>query len=60
MRSKVNNKRIVSITSSATPAINVDVTDLFQITALALDITSMTSGLTGTPKDGQQLWIQIT
>lgn len=51
--------RINTITSSATPAINVGTTDEFTITALAAVITSMTSGLTGTPIDGQQLIIRI-
>jgi len=51
--------RINSTTSSATPAINTDITDQFNITALAAAITSMTSGLTGTPTDGQKLLIRI-
>jgi hypothetical protein len=51
--------RVNSTTSSATPAINTDTTDLFEITALAANITSMTSGLTGTPVDGQKLLIRI-
>ena len=51
--------RVNSTTSSATPAINTDTTDLFKITALAAAITSMTSSLTGTPNDGQKLMIRI-
>lgn len=51
--------RINTIASSATPAINTDTTDQFNITALAAAITSMTSGLTGTPRDGQHLMIRI-
>jgi hypothetical protein len=51
--------RINSTASSATPAINTDTTDQFNITALAAAITSMTSGLTGTPRDGQHLMIRI-
>lgn len=51
--------RINSTTSSATPSINVDTTDQFNITALAAAITSMTSGLSGTPTDGQKLMIRI-
>lgn len=51
--------RINSTASSATPAINTDTTDQFNITALAAAITSMTSGLTGTPRDGQHLLIRI-
>lgn len=42
-------KRVTSITSSATPAFNVDNFDILQITALAVNITSMTSSLSGTP-----------
>lgn len=51
--------RVVSITSSATPAINTDVVDLYKITALAVNITSMTSGLLGAPHDGQRLLVRI-
>jgi len=52
--------RTVSITSSATPSIDQKLTDQFNITALAANITSMTSGLTGaTPTDGQKLMIRI-
>lgn len=51
--------RIGTTTSSATPAINVDTVDQFNITALATAITSMSSGLTGTPTDGQKLMIRI-
>lgn len=53
------NPRISTTASSATPSINVDTTDQFNITALAVAITSMTSGLTGTPVDGQKLLIRI-
>jgi hypothetical protein len=59
----LTNKRITprinTVTSSATPAINVDTTDQFNITAQAAAITSMTSGLTGTPTDGQPLTVRI-
>lgn len=57
--SKRITPRINSTASNATPAINVDTTDQFNITALAADITSMTSGLSGTPTDGQKLVIRI-
>ncbi len=49
--------RVTSITSSATPAINVATTDLFEITALAAVITGFT--ITGTPLDGQTLNVRI-
>lgn len=52
--------RIGSTASSATPAINTDSYDQYNITALATGITSMTTSLTGTPVDGQKLIIQIT
>jgi hypothetical protein len=51
--------RINTTASSATPAIDVNATDLFTITALAAAITSMTSGLTGTASNGQKLMIRI-
>lgn len=51
--------RIGTTASSATPSINVDNVDQFNITALATNITSMTSGLSGTPTDGQKLIIRI-
>lgn len=51
--------RVTSITSSATPSLNTDTTDQLNITALAAAITSMTSGLTGTPRDGQKVMIRI-
>jgi hypothetical protein len=60
----LTNKRITprtgTTTSSATPAINTDVTDYYSITAQAVDITSFTTSLTGTPTTGQKLWISIT
>ena len=51
--------RIGTTASSATPSINVDTVDQYNITALAIAITSMTSGLTGTPLDGQKLLIRV-
>lgn len=42
-------KRVSSIVSSATPSINIDSYDALTITALATAITSMSSGLSGTP-----------
>lgn len=51
--------RVNSTTSSATPSINTDTTDQFNITALAAAITSMTTNLTGTPRDGQKLMIRF-
>jgi len=51
--------RTNTVTSHATPSINVGTTDIFTITALAEAITSMTTNLTGTPVNGQKLTIRI-
>jgi hypothetical protein len=51
--------RVVTTASSATPTINTDTTDQFGLTAQAVDITSFTTNLSGTPTDGQKLWIYI-
>lgn len=56
----VGGKRVTSETSSATPTINVNITDIHRITAQTVDITSMTTNLSGTPTHGQQLIIEIT
>jgi hypothetical protein len=53
-------KRVTSETSSATPTINTDNTDIHRITALAANITSFTTNLTGTPAHGDLLRIEIT
>jgi hypothetical protein len=45
--------------SSATPTINTDTSEYHEITALATNITSFTTNLTGTPGRGQKLWIAI-
>ena len=58
------NKRITarvdSTTSSATPTINTDNIDTYKLTAQAVDITSFTTNLTGTPTDDQILHIVVT
>lgn len=58
------NKRITArtgtVASSATPTINTDNIDFYSITALAAAITSFTTNLSGTPTEGQTLWIAIT
>ena len=61
----LTNKRLTprvlaSSANSATPAINTDSYDFIDITAQTVAITSFTSGLTGTPTNGQKLWIAIT
>jgi hypothetical protein len=51
--------RVSTTTSSATPTINTDDVDMFGLTALAVNITSFTTNLSGTPTDGQKLWVYI-
>lgn len=52
--------RVGSTTSHANPSINTDNFDIYKLTAQAVDISSFTTNLTGTPTDGQVLIIQIT
>ena len=60
----LTNKRITlrtgTTTSSATPTINTDNVNFYSLTAQAVDITSFTTNLSGTPTEGQMLWIAIT
>jgi hypothetical protein len=51
--------RVITTSSSATPTINTDNTDQYGLTAQAVDITSFTTNLSGTPTNGQKLWIYI-
>ena len=57
----LTNKRITprigTVTSTATPSININSFDQYNITALAANITSVT--VTGTPTDGQKLMVRI-
>lgn len=53
-------RRVVTVTQSATPTINTDITDVASITGLAQAVTSFTSNLTGTPVAGDLLMIQVT
>lgn len=53
-------RRVGSTTSSATPTINTDDYDVYRLTAQTVDITSFTTNLSGTPVDGDLLWISIT
>lgn len=59
LSNKRTTPRVTTITSSATPTINTDNCDAVSITALALAITSMSSGLSGTPADFDKLIIRI-
>ena len=51
--------RVTSESSSATPTINTDNSDCHSITALAVDVTSMTTNLSGTPTNFQKLIIRF-
>lgn len=53
----VDTTRITSITSSSTPTPNADTTDQLNLTAAAVSPTF--GAPTGTPKDGQLLWIRV-
>lgn len=52
-------KRFTSIVSHATPTIDTDDCDVVTITAQAEAITEMTTNLTGTPADFDELTIRI-
>ena len=54
-------KRVLALSAnSATPAINTDLYDVVHITAQTASITSFTSGLSGTPVDGDTLHVSVT
>lgn len=53
-------KRTGTTTSHATPTINTDNVDFYSLTAQTEAITSFTTNLSGTPTEGQTLWIAIT
>jgi hypothetical protein len=59
----LTNKRVTprvgTTASSATPTINTDSYDEYDITALAAAITSMTTNLSGTPTNGQKLMLRF-
>ena len=55
----IKSREVYYITSSATPNIHTDKYGSVSITALATNITSMTSGLTWVPVDFQPLVIRI-
>ena len=52
--------RVLGTTSHATPTINTDNCDIYQLTAQAEDITSFTTNLSGTPVEGDVLIIEVT
>ncbi len=60
LTNKRTTPRVVTTSQSATPTINSDNGDVFNITALAQAITSMTTNLSGTPTAYQPMRICIT
>jgi hypothetical protein len=54
-------KRVVATSApGATPSINSDVTDVAEFTAMAAAVTSLTTNLTGSPSDGDELTLRFT
>lgn len=60
LTNKRSTPRPGETTSSATPTINTDNYDFYHLTAQAVDITSFTTNLSGTPTTDQRLHIAIT
>ena len=61
----LTNKRVTPrvlalSTNAVNPVINTDACDFVDITNQSSSIASFTAGLSGTPTDGQKLWIAIT
>jgi hypothetical protein len=61
----LTNKRLTprvlaSTANSDTPTLNTDNYDMMVITGQSVAITSFTTNLSGTPTNGQKLWISIT
>ena len=56
----VQQRVLASTANSATPTLNTDNYDMMVITGQSATITSFTTNLTGTPVNGQKLWIAIT
>lgn len=59
MTNKRITSRVTTEVSSATPTINTDNSDAHTITALATAITSMTTNLSGSPTNFQELTVRI-
>ncbi len=57
---KRNQPRVLTVTAGATPSTNTDNGDIYSITGLAANITSMTTNLTGTPVTGERVTWEIT
>lgn len=58
--SRIVPRVLASTANSATPTLNTDSYDMMVITGQSVAITSFTTNLTGTPVNGQKLWISIT
>jgi hypothetical protein len=56
----VQPRVLASTANSATPTLNTDSYDMMVITGQSVAITSFTTNLTGTPVNGQKLWVSIT
>lgn len=60
----ISNKRITkrktTVTSSATPTLNTDNTDIARLTGLSVNITNASTNLTGTPEHGDLFSYEIT
>lgn len=53
-------KRVVNVTSSATPTLNTNNCDIASLTGLATNITNASTNLTGTPNHGDLFSYEIT
>jgi hypothetical protein len=58
--SRIVPRVLASTANSATPTLNTSTYDMMVITGQTVAITSFTTNLTGTPINGQKLWISIT
>jgi len=57
---RINPRVLASTANSATPTLNTDDYDMMVITGQSVAITNFSTNLTGTPVNGQKLWISIT
>jgi hypothetical protein len=57
---RVTSRVLTSTANSATPTLNTDNYDMMVITGQSTTISSFTTNLSGTPTNGQKLWISIT
>jgi hypothetical protein len=57
---RITPRVLASTADSATPTLNTDNFDMMVITGQSVAITDFSTNLTGTPVNGQKLWIAIT